>query len=563
MVQYTNIQTLTGGIIKTQWYANGIPVTADEVPQSVKDKCCDCGCGDSGGGGVTNISFKDGGGVKHYDDPNVPNQHFFSIGDTFAAKMPLVTADMAVANPEEGRWIWLGNYTNAQFKQFLGLVNAFGGTAFEIRGYEIEEDTDKVVYSTLDFNTNQVVKEVIQAWNQTYFSISRDDESISFYDYLNNKSNNANIKGILLKSLNNAIQIQQNNEINFNQFTVLRDDADPTSIAWFDQYGDLKRTNLANAIGLKQHVPKPLISRNYNKELINKSFDSINSFKNRVINVPAFTNPTVPVITFNGNDPNTATVFTPNYPQERGVIYKEIGQNNYWKYENGNYTPHDDKFTYDDIANQGVIWLSVAVESGQDMSFFTKNKPMLIAEVYVSKTKRQPRHRTSNNDFRFKKWQTWNFKSGQFENLNRPLNTKETGSKGLNQAGDGNGVKYFASQWDFTPTKNNSEMIFRLDVHALFGEQKTSNVPGVTFPVPLISTYGQAYTPRYLNKRGNAGVKTSFRQPIRFRFACVDPKDDRNLIYSEPTKTYMLGIKSGQFREDKYAYQFQMKEVSK
>ena len=233
MVQYTNIQTLTGGIIKTQWYANGIPVTADEVPQSVKDKCCDCGCGDSGGG-VTNITFKDGGGVKHYDDPNVPNQHFFSIGDTFAAKMPLVTADMAVANPEEGRWIWLGNYTNAQFKQFLGLVNAFGGTAFEIRGYEIEEDTDKVVYSTLDFNTNQVVKQVIQAWNKYYFAISRDEESVSFYDYLIDYANNANIKGILLQSLDNAIQIQQNNEINFNQFTVLRDDADPTSIAWFE-----------------------------------------------------------------------------------------------------------------------------------------------------------------------------------------------------------------------------------------------------------------------------------------------------------------------------------------
>ena len=461
MVQYTSIQTLTGGIIKTQWYANGIPVTADEVPQSVKDKCCDCGCGEGGGSSV---------------DTNFATNDLTFTGDRI-----------------------------------------HDGAGFKIR----LENFKEIALSAAD--------------------------------------------SVSAQAKDNKVEIKENNEVNFNQFTDARNDTDQNSFAWFDKDGNLKRTNLVDSNLENRHVPKPLISRNYNKELINKSTQSISNFTTSNIVVKIGKNPTVPVIYFDGNDPNQATTFIPDYQKERGVIYKELGGNpNFWKYDNNQYTVFDEKFTYDDIANQGVIWLSAAVESGQDMSFFVKNKPMLIVEVYNSKTKRSVRHRTSNNDYRFKKWQTWNFKNDEFENLNRPLNTKETGSNGFNQKGDGNGFKYFASQWDFTPTKHNSEMLFRLDVHALFGSPKTSNVPEIFYPVPLIDTYTNGkYTPRCLNQKGNTGVKTSYRQPIRFRFACIDPQDERNLLYSEPTKTFMLGLKSGQFIEDNYVYQFVIKEVNK
>jgi hypothetical protein len=57
-------------------------------------------------------------------------------------------------------------------------------------------------------------------------------------------------------------------------------------------------------------------------------------------------------------------------------------------------------------------------------------------------------------------------------------------------------------------------------------------------------------------------IKTSFRQPIRFRFACLDPKDNRNLLYSSPSQVYSLGMKSGYFSQenDNYAYQFNIRK---
>ncbi len=463
MVTYTSIQTLTGGIIKTQWYANGIPVTADEVPQSVKDKCCDCGCGDSGGDNSVDINF--------------------------------ATSDLT-----------------------FDADRVHDGAGFEIS----LENFKKISMSATD-SVSAIAK-------------------------------------------NNKVEIKEDNSVNFNQFTDTHNDTDQKSVAWFDKDGNLKRTNLVDKNIENRHVPKPLISRNYNKELQHSTEMQITDFATSRFSVRFGNNPSVPVIYCDSLDPNTPSSFTPNYPNERGVIYVCNSNNTVWKYENGNYTIFDELFTYDDFANQGVIWLSAAVESGQDISFFKDNNPMLIVEVYNSQQKRGLRNRSSNNDFRFKKWQTWNFDNNQFENLNRPLNTKETGSNGLNQAGNGNGVKFFASQWNFTPNKNknNSEMLFRLDVHALFGQQKTSNVPNFKFPISLINVYSRGiHTPRYLNFKGNGGFKTSFRQPIRFRFACLDPNDTRNLLYSEPSKTYMLGIKSGDFVEDTFAYQFQIKEVNK
>ena len=73
-----------------------------------------------------------------------------------------------------------------------------------------------------------------------------------------------------------------------------------------------------------------------------------------------------------------------------------------------------------------------------------------------------------------------------FENLNRPLNTNETGSDGLVS---NNGCKYFATQWNFTPTTPNSEMLFRLDVHALFGYAKSSATPDFQFPLKETDFY--------------------------------------------------------------------------
>ena len=463
MVTYTSIQTLTGGIIKTQWYANGIPVTADEVPQSVKDKCCDCGCGDSGGGGST-------------EDTN------------FATSNLTFDAD-----------------------------RVHDGAGFEI---------------------------LLEGFKE-----------------INLKANDS----VSATAKDNKVEIKEDNSVNFNQFTDTHNDTDQNSVAWFDKDGNLKRTNLVDKNIENRHVPTPLISRNYNKELQHAITENITNFSASTFTIKSGRNPSVPVINFDSLDPNTTNIFTPNYPNERGIIYQSTVDSTFWKYANGSYTVFDNKFTYDDLANQGVIWLSAAVESGQDMSFFKDNKPMLIVEVYNSQQKRGLNNTSSNNDFRFKKWQTWDFNKSEFKNLNRPLNTKETGSNGLNQNGNGNGVKYFASQWDFTPTKNNSEMLFRLDVHALFGSLKFSNVPDFNFPVRLIELYSSnQWTPRYLNFKGNTlRYKTSFRQPIRFRFACLDPKDTRNLLYSEPSKTYMLGIKSGEFFEDHYAYQFVIKEVSK
>ena len=220
MVTYTSIQTLTGGIIKTQWYANGTPVTANEMPQSVKDKCCDCGCGDSGGG-------------SNAVDTN------FAIGDlTF-------TGDRV--------------HDGADFKLSLSQF-----------------------------------KEITLITTDSVSAIAKD----------------------------NKVEIKEDNNINFNQFTDTRNDTEQNSVAWFDKNGNLQRTNLIDTNIENRHVPKPLISRNYNRELQYDTSSGIFFFTSSAIDIRAGRNPSVPVIYFDSLDPNTATIFTPNYPNERGIIYK-------------------------------------------------------------------------------------------------------------------------------------------------------------------------------------------------------------------------------------------------
>ncbi len=332
---------------------------------------------------------------------------------------------------------------------------------------------------------------------------------------------------------------------------------------------DVDGNVIRSTIKGNRHIPTPIISTCFHKKLNHKRDYKIYYLVNTPIQINANgNNPVAPVVYFGGGtDPNQSGVtFSPNYQNQRGVIYREENTtvNNY-KYDGSSYVQHNNTFSFDDIVNQGVIWLGSRAESGQDLSFFFANTPMLVCEVYTSiRNRNRKTTRLSLNDAkRWKKWQSWNFQNDNFENLNRPLNTNETGSDGLVS---NNGCKYFATQWNFTPTTPNSEMLFRLDVHALFGYAKSSATPDFQFPLKETDFYqnNSIYQPRYTSTNGvqnytiGERYPTAFRQRVRFRFACIDPKDTRNLLYSEPTQAFYIKMAGGYFQpeNDNYLYRF-------
>lgn len=315
-------------------------------------------------------------------------------------------------------------------------------------------------------------------------------------------------------------------------------------------------------------LPIPIITMSFNNEIQHIKRSSLpNGGDVNLLTTLPHPKSSIPdgrgvTIRFEGSsDPNNMVTFIPDYPKEEGVKYIERNNNSgtVYKYDKitDTYIAFTGVFTYDELVNTQKAWLGVYYDKDVHEDFFLNNTPMLFLEI------RDSRNPKRTNKGRFNKWKKlahFNKSSNTFINLNRPNNVKETPTNGFN-----NGLRGLETQFNFIPNTKNNIMMFNINMFSLFGSGGIT--PSFNFPVSYLdwTTDMQKYSPRYNNLRGvlTAGLKTSWGQLIRFRFGILDPRDNRNIIYSEPSKEYEIKPKGGYFEttDDHYFYQFVIKEV--
>lgn len=202
-----------------------------------------------------------------------------------------------------------------------------------------------------------------------------------------------------------------------------------------------------------------------------------------------------------------------------------------------------------DFANQDIK-IGVSLPAG-DNSFFLENTPMIFMEVFDSKLRR------SNKNKGDKAGSQWVHPCNFEKALNN--NTDPITGKGRNVAGNGPTLNKLVTEYDFTNTEPFQDLIISVR------QKQFYNDPNLSMPERKVDWSINNYN-RSLKKLSRSGaptgvgptVVTSYTQPIRFRFVCIDPTDPskRNLIYGPPSETLLISPKGGYFKAsgDHYWY---------
>lgn len=192
------------------------------------------------------------------------------------------------------------------------------------------------------------------------------------------------------------------------------------------------------------------------------------------------------------------------------------------------------------VTQTGDIWangpVNVAVSMPDaDYAAIKNNKPMIFLEVLAQVAR-------SNKKGKIKKPQ-WIHPQNIAGPLNRLNSNYSTGSIG-----------YMTTEWDLT-TDDFKDQIVEIDPKTLYLNPPTLPLPWVDFVLNGYNLRYQRRTSPITTPGGNRVVNT-FKQPIRFRFAYIDPVDNRSVRLGPPSEELYIQPKWGYFNDnvDTYVY---------
>lgn len=264
-------------------YVNGVPTSATYTPKIPKGESVRCFSLTTGKYYYWDITvfpplwreeilnnsvmnFHDGGGIKAYANQNPT---YFSLGDNFEDKLPLVREEQNVPNGKR-RWIFTQNPNNQSYGLGYYQRGGYGDLVFgaddgaygKIRyeNYGIAED-DITHTAKFEWNKNQDWFESQRDTSKYILSIpTRDDikkegglenKIMTIIDDCSGESSYIGVTGSLYSKYfdvcdgifkRNAIEVQPNKQIKFTQFGAGRNDGISSNFAWFDDDGYIRKS---------------------------------------------------------------------------------------------------------------------------------------------------------------------------------------------------------------------------------------------------------------------------------------------------------------------------------
>lgn len=196
------------------------------------------------------------------------------------------------------------------------------------------------------------------------------------------------------------------------------------------------------------------------------------------------------------------------------------------------------------LANDNIkIGVSYKTDD-KDYTKFIDNKPMIFLFLMTNKSKRKRNNSTSTGDNYNKTYVHPTHNIG-------PLNREKTYFGGNISSG---GINNLETEWDFsthvyhklsnkTEIYNLTDQIIEINPHQLYKD------PSITLPLPLVEFKRRAgkYSLREVSPGGYGGEVTSMKQPMFFKFACIDPNDPKKVLFGEPSKVVYIAPKIGTF----------------
>lgn len=203
--------------------------------------------------------------------------------------------------------------------------------------------------------------------------------------------------------------------------------------------------------------------------------------------------------------------------------------------------------------NQNSDWANDDVKIGisyskGDYSFWLSNQPFIVMEVLNSWRRESQDVNTGDNKMR--QW-------------THPVNASGPLFR-VNANYGGGDPSNLDTEWPLITTGSFQEQVLFITAQNFY------NNPGsVILPIRKVDWYTQVqYSLRYLNKYGILNTSlpgrtvTGIRQPIRFRFACISPLDNRSVILGPPSEVLTIQPKGGYFNDDDddYFYDFEIQK---
>jgi hypothetical protein len=199
------------------------------------------------------------------------------------------------------------------------------------------------------------------------------------------------------------------------------------------------------------------------------------------------------------------------------------------------------------VSQDGNAWandnLKVGISFAEgEWETFLSNTPMVFMEVLNHKN-------SKNGKFNKPQWSHPVHRTG-------PLNRTTSNYGG----GDAYGL---LTEWDITNTKPFVENYIEINQKFLY-KNTSINLPQrwVDFIVDPGNQlkYQRSYYTTPTDLLGNRAINT-FKQPIRFRFAYINPNDGRSIVLGEPSDELLISPKWGHFipEDDTYIYDWQIR----
>ena len=200
------------------------------------------------------------------------------------------------------------------------------------------------------------------------------------------------------------------------------------------------------------------------------------------------------------------------------------------------------------LSQDGTTWANDRLKVGVsfmdgDWDFWLENKPMVFIEVL--------NRRAKSNDSKRPSRPQWTHPVS----IGGALNRTTTNYGG----GDANGL---ITEWDMATPRPFVENIIEIVQQSLYTNTSIS-LPQRWVDFVLDSgnqlRFQRGY---YRTPTGNWNyVLNTFTQPIRFRFACIDPNDGRSIILGNPSEELVISPKWGHFnpQNDTYIYDWQIR----
>lgn len=268
-----------------------------------------------------------------------------------------------------------------------------------------------------------------------------------------------------------------------------------------------------------------------NKQL-EKSINPFSIIKSDINNEAIYTNPTNAI-------PTPIISLGENYvlQHNRNMSINDLMTNTYASTSKGNSISQ----TGNDWANSDI---NIGIAFGNDnYDFFLANKPMIFLEVYSPKGNRKRKIGSNKGDFNASQWI-------------HPTNAN--GELNRNGSNYGNGtVSTLITEWDLIVNEAYTNQ--QVDINPKGFYVNFNNLPQRKVDWSFDNGKQLKYIHRGGFATGNLNKVLSYKQSIRFRFACIDPRDNKSVILGNFSEKIILSPKGGYFGGDNeyYWYDFQ------